>query len=535
MKNYFTLQYLKGQRLLLLAFLLLHVIVASIHISQQSITFDESDYYAYGVRWLQGKVERTDKMYDSKSPLTVVAAIPRIFKQLVEPGYKARDYGHTDMLNGRYFMVIYTIIIALYLFAWIRKLFGEKAWILPMLFFLFEPNVLSYSMIITSDMASGACLLATMFHLYRLYETRSKNQFILFSFWLGLSFVCKASLLFLLPYLLLLLVVLVIMKKVSFNPKKIFLYGLVTIVISLTVINVAYFGKESFRLLDATQFRSETFRTISKTPVLKNIPVPLPHNYIDALDLLQYHKQIGAGTPESSYPGVTIGDQVKYKGGFWYYYLYTGIFKIPIAILVLLFLGLMACLSQRVKPGYRHWWYVMPVVFFFLLISIYNPFQLGFRHFLLIYPLLFISVAGSIHFCRERVRYKFTPLILLSYMLVSVAFYFPHLLSYTNELIIDKSMAFHKLKDGSIDYGQNTASYEKFVRSNRPEYQVPPTSPAPGKFIVKASQLMKLKTLPDHSWLINIKPVGHYQFSMFLFNVTEEDLINKKVGDRADH
>jgi hypothetical protein len=526
-KHYFTLPYLKGQRLLLLAFLLVHIIVASVHISQQSITFDEEDYYAYSVKWLQGKVERADKMYDSKSPFTVVAAIPRIFKQLVNPGYKAIDYGQSDMLNGRYFMVIYTIIIALYLFTWIRKLFGAKAWIFPMLFFLFEPTVLSYSMIITSDMASGACLLATMFHLYAFYESRKRKQFILFSLCLGLSFVCKASLLFLLPCLLLLLIVLVIMKKASFNSKKILFYGLATLILSLAVINILYFGKDSFRSFASTQFRSETFRNLSETPLVKNIPLPLPHNYVDALDLLQYHKEIGAGTPESSYPGVVIGDKIKYKGGYWYYYLYTGFFKIPVAILVLMVIGLFSLLLKRFKFSKAHWWYIIPAIFFFLVLSIYNPFQLGFRHFLLIFPLLFIAIAGSIHFCRLRYHLKYIPVALLVYMIISVAFYFPYLLSYSNEFVINKSTAFHKLRDGSIDYGHNTSSYNQFLKENK-DYQPPPVSPAPGKYIVKASQLMDLKTQPDHSWLNAHTPVDHYQFSMFLFHITQADIEKAK-------
>ncbi len=528
MKQYFTLNFLKGQRLLLLVFLLLHIAIASIHISQQSITFDEGDYYTYSVRWLQGKVERTDKMYDSKSPFTVVATLPRIIKQLSNLNYRATDFGHNDLLNGRYFMVIYTIIIALYLFKLIRKLFGEKAWILPLLFFLFEPTVLSYSMIITSDMASGACLLATMFHLHAFYETRIRKQFILFSIFLGLSFVCKASLLFLLPYLFLLLIVLLVTRKVRFNVKRILLYGVIMLVIITTVINAAYFGKDSFRPLHNMQLRSEVFKTLSSTRFINAVPIPLPHNYIDALDLLQYHKEIGAGTPESSYPGVVIGDKTKYKGGFWYYYLYTGFFKIPVAILLILIFGIF----QFLYPGSRlrsfHLWFILPAFFFLCVLSFYNPFQLGFRHFLLIYPLIFVAIAAIIQsITKYNLFINKTPFVLLGYMLISVTFYFPHLLSYTNELIIDKLTVFRQLKDGSIDYGQNSAAYEKFL-SHNPTYQAPTSFPTPGKYLVKASRLMDHKLLPDHSWLNGYNPVGHYQFSMFLFHITEEDIQKQK-------
>lgn len=501
--------------------------VAAVHISQQSILFDEEDYYTYGVKWLQGKVERTDKMYDSKSPFTVVSAIPRVIKQIFNPNYKATDFGHNDLLNGRYFMVIYTIIIAIYLFKLFRKRFGEKAWILPLLFFLFEPTVLSYSMIITSDMASGACLLATMYHLYSFYESRTKKQFLFFSVWLGLSFVCKASLLFTFPYLLLLLILLLLTKKIRFNLKKISFYGITTILITLAVINLAYFSKDSFKTLQSTPFKSEVFKSLTQIPLLNSVPIPLPHNYIDALDLLQYHKQIGAGTKESTYPGVTIGDETKYKGGFWYYYLFTGIFKIPVAILIIFLLGVIELVRKKFKVNSYYLWYIMPAIFFFCILSFFNPFQLGFRHFLLIYPLLFVGIAAVIHAYSKKRLFRNLSFALLLYMIVSVAFYFPHLLPYTNEFITDKSTAFRKLKDGSLDYGQNTASYQQFISSNK-EYQVPPSSPSPGKYIVKASRLQDHKLLPDHSWLNNFTPVGHYQFSMFLFHITEADIAKQK-------
>lgn len=527
MKAYFTSKYWKGQRLLLLVFLLVHVTLAAIHVSQQSITFDEEDYYTYSVRWLQGKVERTDKMYDSKSPFTVVSAIPRIVKQIADPGYKATDFGHNDLLNGRYFMVIYTIIIALYLFKLIRKQFGEKAWILPLLFFLFEPSVLGYSMIITSDMASGACLLATIFHLYAFYENRNKKQFLFFSLWLGLGFVCKSSLLFLLPYIVLLLVVLLVTKKIPFNLKKICVYGMAMMLLSIAVINLAYFGKDSLKPLENSQFKSEVFKNLSQTPFIKSLPIPLPHNYIDALDLLQYHKQIGAGTPESSYPGVTIGDETKYKGGFWYYYLYTGLFKIPIAILIVLVIGAPSLSFKKMNSINGHRWFIMPAIFFLIVLSLVNPFQLGFRHFLLVYPLLFVAIAAGMHSFTRKPGFRNISFALLAYMLFSAGFYFPHLLSYTNEFIIDKSKAFHKLKDGSLDYGQNTASYQNFIINN-PDYNIPPSFPLPGKYIVKASKLQDHMLLEDHSWLNSYAPVGHYQFSMFLFHVTEADIAKQK-------
>jgi hypothetical protein len=537
MKQYFTAKYWKGQRLLLLTFLLLHVVVASIHISQQSITHDEPDYYTYAARWAQGKVERNNPLYDSKSPVVAVALIPRIIQQLRDPHYEAADNGMRDVKAGRYFMVVFTIIIAVYLFIWIRKLFGAKAWIFPVLFFLFDPTVISFSMIITSDMATGACLIATMYHLFRFYEEKQRNHFLAFTIWLGVSFVCKASLLFLLPCLALMYVLLVATGKLRFRFKPLLVYSGLIVIIALAIINIGYFGKHSCHTLQQMQLSSSMFKSVASNPVLNRIPIPVPENYINALDLLNYHAEIGAGKPESTYPGVFINGQIKQKDGFWYYYIVVGLFKIPIAILLLMIAtAVTALLNYRsvISRIGEYIWFLFPTLFFFIVLSFYNPLQLGFRHFLLIYPLLFIGIGGLLKFLQSRLRHiAFVGWLLLSYMLFSVGTYFPNLLAYTNEFIPDKKNVFRIMADASLDYGQNTEATHQYL-IDHPGVQVPQATPRPGKYMATARQLYE-HYLADQkkSWLLNFEPVAHYKYTIFIFNISEQDITSLQQKSSA--
>lgn len=537
MKQYFSLQFWKGQRLLLLAFLLVHVVIASVHISYQDITFDEPDYYTYAAKWLHGNVDRTDKMYDSKTPVVAVALIPRIFRQLVQPGYKATDSGVADVKQGRYFMVIWTIIIAIYLFVWTRKLFGPRAWIIPMLFFLFDPMVISFSMIITSDMASGACLIAAMFHLYMFYRNRRRKDLFIFSVWLGTGFVCKASLLFMLPCLAILYIILLLAGKIKFNLKKLAVYTIIVSVIALLVINLAYFGKESFHSLGRIPVTSGLFRSVAANPVISKIPVPLPENYVVALDLLQYHKEIGAGNPESSYPGVFVNGITRHHSGFWYYYLYVGFYKIPISILVLLLAGIMISVVQFRRKAFfeRYLWFAWPAAFFFIVLSCFNSFQLGLRHLLLVYPLFFTGIAALIFYCRKRTRYILpVSLALFVFMIVSTGIYFPHLMAYTNEFLTDKKNVFRKIKDGSIDYGQNKKELGLYLLQH-PGTRRPGSVPAPGRYIVRAMELFDEgpgSSARQYTWLLNFQPIAHYKYSMFIFDISEKDIEALKQKSR---
>ena len=531
--KYFTSTYWKGQRLLLLAFLLLHVIVSSVYISWQSITFDEKDYYGYSIKWLHGDVNRNDKIYDSKTPLVAIAAIPRMIKQVSDPGYKATDNGTADILQGRYLMVLFTLITAIYLFKWTRRLFGEKAWIVPLLFFLFDPLVLGFSMIITSDLASGTCLLAIAYHFYRFSIEKTSKHLLLFSAWLGIGVVCKASLLYFVPCGAILILIQWIFSKAPFNLKQTLLHSLSCIIIVLVIINLAYFGEGSFRTLSRSQFQSSSFQSLARTPFVKDIPVPLPYSYVQGLDMLQFHGEIGAGHPESTHHGTFIGNASKEQGGFWYYYLYTGFYKIPITTLLLIIIGVVACFVQfRNEFLNKHIWYLIPFVFFFVILSCFNPFQSGFRHFLLIYPFCFLLIAAAISFMQKKIRLtRSITIAFLGYAFISTALFFPWLISYTNEFITDKKTVFRKLKDSSIDYGQNSSQLQKFIKDN-PGLSPLTNMPAPGKYIVSAFHLINYKDRYNASWLTKFEPVSHYQYSMFIFNISEADINSIKKDQR---
>jgi hypothetical protein len=532
-KQYFRSQYWKGQRLLLLVFLLLHVIVSCIYISWQNLTFDEKDYYGYSVKWLHGDVDRNNKIYDSKTPVVAIATVPRIIKQVIIPGYKAKDAGIADIRKGRYMMVLFTLITAIYLFMWSRKLFGEKAWILPVLFFLFDPLVLGFSMIVTSDMASGMCLLACSFHLWQLYLQKNIKQLIYFSIWLSLGLVCKASLLFFIPYMLIVFFILIITGKQRFHLKKLIGYAAVAGAIVIAAINLAYFGKGSFRSLKQAEFQSTSFRSLATTNFVKEIPVPLPYSYIQGLDMLQYHGEIGAGHPESTHHGTFLGNRSKDKGGFWYYYLYVGFYKIPIATLLLLIGGLFIVIfGFRNEFFKKHIWYLLPFIFFLAILSCFNPFQTGFRHILLIYPFCFLFIAAAITFFERRFRpAKPVASAMFVYMIVTAIVYFPWLIPYTNEFMGNKKLVYRKIRDSSIDYGHNISQLEKFRKAN-PAYEAAYPVPKVGKYIVGAYELNTYKGRENASWLRNFQPVSHYQYSMFLFHISENDLIALKQKGR---
>lgn len=520
----------KNQWHLLLIFLFIHIVVSSFYIQHQDLTFDEKPYYNYAVRWIYGNVERVENIDDSKSPVVLPATFPRIVTQLFNKNYTANDMGIADMLQGRFFMCIYTILIAIILFYWIRDLIGDNNlyWVIPITLFLFDPMVLAYSMTILSDLASGFAMISTFFFLWRIYKTTSEKYFYFFCFSFSFALIVKPSFVFLIPCLLLFIILRKIFLKKSLNLIS-FKRVLVLIFTVILFINLAYQFKDNFRKFSTYKFKSQSFQSIQqKLNFLSNVPIPFPSTYIYSFDFVQKNKEIGGGRKESSYRGVYLNGVTKLHGGFWNYYFVTGIVKIP--ILTLLFFVSAFFLGIRYYKNKMFWqvhaFYIIPILFFGFILSFLNPFQIGLRHLLIIYPLFFIPVAIIISKIYKINKYfKIISLGLVIFFLIDIAFYFPNYISYSNWFVTDKKKLHLITNDSNIDYGQSISKIKDFIKLN-PSYKIPTTKKEAGKFIVSIDQMQEFGNLYPNSitWLWQYKPIGHYQYSLLLFEISEKDI-----------
>lgn len=525
--NYFK----RNQWQLLLIFLLGHVLVSSLYIQKQDLTFDERPYYNYVVRWMHGDVDRKEYIDDSKTPAVFPAIIPRSIIQLFIKDYAANDLGVADMLHGRYMMCIYTLLIAIILFLWMRDLTGKENlfWTLPLLLFLFDPLVLAYSMIILSDMASGFALLITLFSLWRFSKFGKEKYFYIFCLGFSFSLIVKPSFIFLIPCLLLLFILQhFYLKRNLFrlvNIKR----GLFLLITVLVFINGAYQFKDSFRAIKSYEFKSELFKNIQTSSKISGfIPIPLPSSYIYSFDLVQRNKEVGGGVEGSSYRGVFLNGETKLKGGFWHYYINTGGIKIPVITILLFLIAVVfgTCVFNRKSFWSFHSWYVIPILFFLLVLSFLNPFQIGIRHLLIIYPLFFIAIAVTIlHVYKRNRSLKYVIFVFSFFFLADIVFYFPNYISYTNWFVVNKKDVYLKTNDSNIDYGQSLSKIQDYIQHHN-EFKVPTNKPQVGKFIASVEQIQTYGYLyPNaYSWLLQHKPVGHFNYSLLLFDIKETNL-----------
>jgi hypothetical protein len=529
-KKVLTAKYWTGQRLLLLAFLLLHTTASFCYIAHQNITYDEPDYIEYAKRWLHGHPERIQPLDDSKSPVVAISWVPRIIRQTINPNYYLDDYGRKDQKEGRYMMILFSFFTAIYVYKWCHELYGEKGWSLPLLLLLFDPLYLAYTTLITTDLACGAFLVAVLYHFRKYILTQSGKHFWLAALLTGLGIVTKQSLLFLVLLLPALSFVYHLLTKTlnKFFSRKAFgsalLYGLVLVL----VINVLYYFHHSFMLFGNYQFESSLLKHLQQYTFLQNIPMPLPQGYVQSLDMLKAHADLGAGKPESTFNGVYLFGELKLKGSYWYYYLVLLFYKLPIGTMVLF----ISCVPLFIKKfrlsafATRYMFLLMPVLFYFIILSFFNQFQSGVRHILLVFPLLFIGLGYLFKQLQHAsIRLKILVGAAITYSMVTVAIYYPYIIPYTNEFIADKKTVYRKIYDSSVDYGQSDLSVQEFINQHS-EYKPATEIPSIGKYAVVSGDMLNtyLRNTSKYKWYMAFEPKSHYRYTILLFDITKEDL-----------
>ncbi len=529
---------IKGQRWLLLAFLVLHTCASFYYISKQNITHDEPQYIEYAKRWLHGHPERLYPLDDSKSPVVAVCWVPRIARQLIKPDYKLFDYGRKDQAEGRYMMILFSLLTALYVYWWCKDLYGMRGWQLPLLLLLFDPLFLAYSTLITTDIACGAFLVATLYHFRKFQITNGTKQLIASAAFTGLGIVTKQSLIF----LFLLLPILSLVGKINNKESKIktsftlikaknTIFFLLTVIL---IINLAFYFKGTFFALNEYSFKSTSFQALQRIfSDFKWLRVPFPSSFIQSIDLLKAHAELGAGKYGSTYDGVYLFGEVRMDKGFWYYYLILFFYKMPLGTLLLILASVIIFFKKFEMTSFanKYMYVVIPIVFYGIVLSFYNVFQIGIRHLLIIFPFIFIGLGYTFNYLSNRKKvFEITAYAAIIFSIFSMISYYPDLLPYTNELIGNKKAVYKKVMDSSIDYGQSDSIAKNFILQNE-GYKMCSEMPDTGHYLVSMRELAfsKMNKQKDISWFNKFQPIGLFQHVFLLYFISEDDLKKSKV------
>jgi hypothetical protein len=488
----------------------------------QSITFDEGSFMGYGIRYLKGDPERVNPRSDnSKMPVSVLNAIPRVVEQFLSGKNEKDDGGVSDIMHGRYVTLLLSMFTILLVYTWSKQLYGAPAGLFSAFLMSVCPNNLASATLVTTDSYSVLFLLLTMYCLWKFCTRKTNRWFFCFCIAIALSQLVKQSLfhLYILAPLCMLIYQLVLREKFKWG-----VFGkclLIFILVNLFIINIGYYFHNSLTSLGDYHFMSHLFQSLQQI-LPQGLPVPLPKPFTDGLDMAKYYDQLGGGYDTvSSFGKVTILGQERTGGGFWYYYFVSIFFKTPIAYLVFFGWAKWIMLKKRSSREFisKEFFLLAPVFYFLVIMSFFYQTQCGIRHIIFIYPFLFI-LSGAIIPALKTMWAKAALVLLSVFLIVSVFRYWRNYYPYTNEFIGDKKMAYRYVGAANLEFGQGGIFLSKYL-AKHPEINWAPQQPAVGTFILDPERYLDTWSRHEYDWIKGYKPTRHLFYNYLLFEIKQ--------------
>jgi hypothetical protein len=222
--------------------------------------------------------------------------------------------------------------------------------------------------------------------------------------------------------------------------------------------------------------------------------------------------------------GEVRGEQLARSDGFLLYYLVSYVFKEPLGMQLLLILGLVWVVHYRSLDYFiaGEWMLLVTAGMYLSMLSLFNNVQIGIRHILPVL-VIFVILSGAAFTSYPHWLVKGRVLLggCLLWVVLSVFSYFPHMIPYFNELVVDRRMAYRILADSNLDWGQNAWVVDTFLKSN-PDVLLNPRHPATGRVLVSANLLAGVSPNQADYWIRGtaFKPVDHVGYAHLLFDIS---------------
>ena len=516
-----------------------HLVLAVRSLVLENPTIDEVVHLPAGLTyWEQG----TFRLYHHNPPLIkLVAALPVLASGVITaPLYqnaswrssfpnKAAFAHEFAQLNAHHYFELFTrarlvmpafsALGALVVFAWSRRLYGVWGGMISLTLWVFCPNVLAHSRLVTTDLGATAIAVLATF-VFRLYLHKPGwRRATLTGLCLGLAQLSKFSLVLFYGLWPLLGIV-----HLLANPDRVGLarrsalgtaHAAWMLAVSVLTIDAGYafekvgmplgqfkfvsrslttptpptnepISRDADLLEQAWRYRSNRFRG---TP-LENLPVPLPEHYLLGFDeqkleaegvpwkFLDPRLSGPVGEEISGYP--VYLDGVLRQKSWKSYYLKALAYKVPEGTwaLVLLSLAVMM-LSPRSRPSrYDELMLLSVPVVLMVAITFFTNINIGLRYVLPIFPFVMISagklapwLAGLKGRAIRRVAGAAVGLCLMATATATLAIH-PHYLAYFNYVSGGPTHGPEHLIDSNIDWGQDLVNLRRWLDNHAPGERV---------------------------------------------------------------
>jgi len=495
-------------------------------LKEKSLTSDEGVHLAAGYSYLKTGDYRMNiehpplmKMLNALPILFLNPSLPlehfswreaREWRFSEEFVYRNRIDADKLLFWGRIPTVLLAMFLGFFIFKWTKELYDSKSAIFALFLYVFCPNILAHSQLVTTDLAASCFIFLSIYSFWKLLREGNKFNLIFAGMSLGLALASKFTTVILFPIYFVIYFYFWFKNKVRKN----FLRGFILVFFLAMLILIITYRFTSFE------------------------------NYFIGLKRI-----ISEAT--SGHTSFLLG---KYSNtGWWYYYLVAFLLKTPISIIVLLIFYFLLRKKLSLKDDY---FLLIPIILIFLNASLSKK-QIGLRYILPVYPFLFILLSSVVKYQTKKVLLKFVLIFLTGiwYLISSLRIY-PHYLAYFNEFVGGPDNGWKYLADSNIDWGQDLKGLKKYLEEEgnpeillgyfgsanpdyyKIEYQKLPFYVAVPRMSRKINLLNPQKELlaisvnilhsiysPDRNlfdWLKKKKLIKKIGYSIFVYNVTTD-------------
>ena len=469
---------------------LLVIIAGEIFLStrQQSSTFDEADHlYAGYEYWKHGDFGKNPEHPPLMKFVAASALLRLPLKEpqpVPAPWFKAQDFitsstflysadADSLLMRGRAILLIFSLGLALAVFAAGREMFGSEAGLLALVLFALEPMILANGGLITTDMTLSCMLFCSVYAFYRYVRRPSVARLAVCAIAAGLTLVAKQSGVFLFLILGLIVIAELLLKRPQTTDDSSRAVSVrraaASLALALLIIAVV-----SYAMLWAFY----GFRYAARPPGLSMAPsldvyaagIETRFETASILFLARHHL-----LPEAYlYGWVDIllipGSRAMFLFGklystlHWYAFPAVFLLKSTIPLLVLL-----ACIPlARLWRRSREFVFLIIPAVTYLLIAMTSRISLEARYLLPIYPFcIVLAGAAAWHVARRSRAFAIGVAVLVLFAEVSSLHAFPDYLAYSNEAFGGPANTYHLVSDSSNDWGQSLKWVKKYIDANR--------------------------------------------------------------------
>ncbi|MGL4944254.1 MAG: ArnT family glycosyltransferase [Thermoguttaceae bacterium] len=459
-----------------------------------------------------------------------------------------------DTIRWSVFLARCSLIPLIVLGSWFgykfaSELYGRVAGLVFLTLWTFSPLVLGWGATLCPDVVAASLGIVACYAFWHWLKNPTWQNTLLSGFTLGLLPLAKLTWIIAFPIWLVIWCVWGTTEKHFFRTRA---KQFATIfLLSLYVINMGYGFDGSFRLLKDYTFISHTLTGTevshsTHTPkpgnrfagtLLGYVPVPFPAEFVQGIDTQKLDFERGI---ESYF----LGEYSKH--GWLFYYAYVLLVREPLGTLGLIVL---AVFCSVFRSGYNVAWrdemvILLPGIALLAFVSSQTGFSLHPRYVIPVLPFAYLwtSKVGK-SFSERRWFVATSALLFLAWTVASSLCWYPHSISYFNELVCVKHFTAKNpppLLGSNIDWGQNSyflkTWYDRHPLS-RPmfiaysssesldrlgiESSPPPKELVTGYYAIGINELFDSSN--QYAFFRDLTPVDRIGYSIYVYHITPDD------------